>query len=326
MAGVLETTRRASRMVFSSSYLDETLAFIVPDYRRADFSSADWIRGTPGLRVAELYPISTNHVTFMEFIHGEKITNAFPGQPKERAIMARRLIDVMTFDVIFAPKEVAIFHGDPHAGNVYHVANDPSEPYRIAMLDWGLYGRFPREERLALMQLILGVKLGDAKRLRKYSGVLLEHGLPDSPEKLRRIDVIIVELINSKGQRSSFEVLEELLFALNKEGYQTKFSLNLFIKSQMTIAGIIVELDPTLDQDEYLEKHISGLVKKELPKRFLYTIWFPAWNSRSYRSLLSNGDVMSSAFKKPKKKSLPAQSKKLSSASRSSQNLEFCPN
>ena len=52
MAGAMLTTRRASRMTFSSNYLDETLAFIVPDYRRTDFSSADWIRATPGLRVA----------------------------------------------------------------------------------------------------------------------------------------------------------------------------------------------------------------------------------------------------------------------------------
>ena len=52
MAGVMLTTRRAVRMVFSSNYLDETAAFIVADYRRTDFSSAEWIRGTSGLRVA----------------------------------------------------------------------------------------------------------------------------------------------------------------------------------------------------------------------------------------------------------------------------------
>ncbi len=51
MAGVVVTTRRASQIPFSSPYLDETLAFIVPDHRRADFSSATWIRETPGLRV-----------------------------------------------------------------------------------------------------------------------------------------------------------------------------------------------------------------------------------------------------------------------------------
>jgi Na+/H+-dicarboxylate symporter len=52
MGGVVLTTRRGTQLVFSSSYLDETLAFVVTDHRRADFSSAEWIRGTPGLKVA----------------------------------------------------------------------------------------------------------------------------------------------------------------------------------------------------------------------------------------------------------------------------------
>jgi len=52
MAGVLLTTRRGAQMAYSSSYLDETMAFVVPDHRRADFSSAEWIRRTPGLKVA----------------------------------------------------------------------------------------------------------------------------------------------------------------------------------------------------------------------------------------------------------------------------------
>jgi Na+/H+-dicarboxylate symporter/ABC-type amino acid transport substrate-binding protein len=52
MGGVMMTPERAERMDFSSPYLDEALAFIVQDHRRADFSSAHWIRTTPGLRVA----------------------------------------------------------------------------------------------------------------------------------------------------------------------------------------------------------------------------------------------------------------------------------
>ena len=52
MAGISVTTGRASAMVFSPSYIDETLSFVVPDHRRADFSSAEWVRTTPGLRVA----------------------------------------------------------------------------------------------------------------------------------------------------------------------------------------------------------------------------------------------------------------------------------
>ena len=52
MGGIAVTTGRASEMVFSPPYVDETLSFVVPDHRRADFSSAEWIRNASGLRIA----------------------------------------------------------------------------------------------------------------------------------------------------------------------------------------------------------------------------------------------------------------------------------
>ena len=251
-----------------------------------------YYKNNKSIVVPELFPISTSHVTFMQYISGEKITSAFEGQPAQRAIMARRLADVMTRDVIFASSKVPIFHGDPHAGNVFHVTGNSSDPYQIALLDWGLYGTFPREDRIALMQLILGVQLKDAKRLHNNVGGLLANGMPDDPQKVRQIDAIIAHVLRPKDTRTSFDALEELLVGLIDEGYATNFSLNLFIKSRVTMAGIITELDPTLDQDAYLSQRVKSLVKREIPKRILFTIWFPAWNSHSYRSLLSNADVL----------------------------------
>jgi ABC-type amino acid transport substrate-binding protein len=52
MGGVFMTTRRVGQLDFSPPYLDETLAFVVPDHRRAEFSSAEWIRAQDRLRVA----------------------------------------------------------------------------------------------------------------------------------------------------------------------------------------------------------------------------------------------------------------------------------
>jgi ubiquinone biosynthesis protein len=242
--------------------------------------------------VPELFPISTNHVTFMQYISGEKITSAFEGDPAQRAVMARRLADVMTGDVIFASSKEPIFHGDPHAGNVYHVIGNPTDPYQIALLDWGLYGTFPREDRVALMELILGVQLKDVKRLHDNVGGLLAQGMPADPQQVQQIDAIIARVLQPGQKRTSFDALEGLLVALIDEGYATKFSLNLFIKSRITIAGILTELDPALDQDKYLLQRVTSLVKREIPKRLLFTIWFPAWDSHSYRSLLSNGDVL----------------------------------
>ena len=92
----------------------------------------------------------------------------------------------MTGDVIFSPKSEAIFHGDPHPGNVYRVTGNPKNPYQIALLDWGLMGVFPRADRKALMQLLIGAQMSDAKRLRKNVGALVEGGLPNIPPSCNR--------------------------------------------------------------------------------------------------------------------------------------------
>jgi Na+/H+-dicarboxylate symporter/ABC-type amino acid transport substrate-binding protein len=52
MGGVFMMTRQAGQLDFSPPYLDETLAFVVRDHRRAEFSSAEWVRAQKGLRVA----------------------------------------------------------------------------------------------------------------------------------------------------------------------------------------------------------------------------------------------------------------------------------
>ena len=214
--------------------------------------------------------------------------------------MARRLSDALTFDVMFSSRKEALFHGDPHSGNVYHLIDDQKDPYRLALLDWGLYGVSSRQHRADMMQLILGIKLADPKRLRNHVGVLIDGGMPKTPERLHQIDEIVAEVITAKQRRSVFDGLAELTVELAKAGYKTPFNLDLFVKSQVTISGILSELDPNLKQDDYLMQRTAGLVKKELPKRLLFTILFPAWNSHSYRSMLSNEDIKDVVLKMPK--------------------------
>ena len=257
-----------------------------------------YYQGNRRILVQKLYPFSTEHSSFMEFVQGEKISDAFAGDGRRRAKLARRLSDALTFDVIFSAHEEALFHGDPHAGNVFHVSNDPNDPYRIALLDWGLMGSLPRQQRAQLLQLMLGAYLRNAKRLRNHVGALIEEGMPTSPEKLRRIRFIVEKILQRKKNRTIFETLSDLMVNLAREGYHVRFNISLFIKSQVTIAGILSELDPRFKQDAYMMKRTSTLVRKESPKHFLYTIWFPAWNSHNYRSMLSNEDIRDIAVKR----------------------------
>jgi len=258
--------------------------------------AAGYYEGNSRILVPHLYPFSTPRVTVMEFVHGEKISNAFQGDPNKRRVMARRLSDVLTADVIFSPQAEALFHADPHAGNVFHVLDDPKDPYRIALLDWGLSGLFPRSQRSELVQLILGIQLRDASRLRRHLSALIEGDLPKDSEKQRELDQLITETLQQRSRRSNFDTLSDLIFRLGKDGYVLRFNITLFIKSQVTIAGILAGLDPTLNQDDYLMNRARGLVVRELPKHLLNTIWFPAWNSHNYRSMLSNEDIKDVVF------------------------------
>jgi Na+/H+-dicarboxylate symporter/ABC-type amino acid transport substrate-binding protein len=52
IGGIAVTAERAERLAFSSSYMDETLALIVPDHRRDEFVDWETIRSTPGLVLA----------------------------------------------------------------------------------------------------------------------------------------------------------------------------------------------------------------------------------------------------------------------------------
>ena len=262
--------------------------------------SWEYYRKNRKIEIPELYPFSNEHLTFMQLVHGVKIANAFPGDATRRAIMARRLSDALTFDVMFSSRQETLFHGDPHSGNVYHVTDDQKDPYRIALLDWGLFGVSSRQHRKDMMQLMLGIKLANPKRLREHVGVLIDGGMPKSPQQLRKIHEIVAEVVKPKQRRSVFDGLAELTLELAKEGYKIPFNLNLFVKSQVTISGILAELDPKLNQDDYLMQRTANLVKKEMPKRLLFTVLFPAWNSHNYRSMLSNEDIKDSIVKKPK--------------------------
>jgi len=54
MSGVAMTPRRAAVMSFSQPYLDEHLAFVVPDHQRREFTTREQIRGLGRLRLGVL--------------------------------------------------------------------------------------------------------------------------------------------------------------------------------------------------------------------------------------------------------------------------------
>lgn len=263
----------------------------VSDERENLIRAREYYRDSPDITVPAVLPFSTENVTCMEFVEGVKVTEAFAESPSDRRQLARRLSDALTYDVIFSPRDPALFHGDPHAGNVFH-APSPSEPYRIALIDWGLAAEFRLAERKSLAQLMIGLYLKDEKRLARHAEVLVEREEPVGDEEDReRMRASVAAVVEDSGNEETFALLDELLTELARQGYRIRYSAAMFIKAQLTISGILKELDPDFDQDDHVMGRIQGQVFREIGPRLLRTVWFPAWNSHEYRSLLSNEDV-----------------------------------
>jgi ubiquinone biosynthesis protein len=253
--------------------------------------ASEFYKHHKGVKVPEIFPFSTEHVTFMEFLNTQKLTDSFVGDKTSRGILAERLVTVMTFDALFSKQPTSIFHGDPHAGNIMRITDDPQDPYKLALLDWGLMGEFPRKQRMEMVQLDLAYRHKNRKRMVENIGSLIRGGLPKDSKEMAKIEDIVARAIEVKG--GSYEVFNTLLEELFKEGYVLDSQFSLFIKSQVTIAGILRELDSTLNQDKLVKKNVGGLVMKEFPKRLAL---LPAWNYRGYRSMFSNGDVFREIF------------------------------
>ena len=251
----------------------------------------EFYKHDPRVKVPEIFDFSTEHATFMEFLKLQKLPESFPGDQKSRRILADRLATILTFESLFSRQRTSIFHGDPHAGNIMRIRDDPKDPYRLGLLDWGLMGEFPREQRMQMVQLGLAYTEKSKKRMVRNTGSLIKGGLPADPQKLAAIEQMVGRALEIKG--GIFEAYGALLAELFTAGYVLDPQFSLFIKSQLTIAGILRELDPSLNQSKLVRKKTRGLVMKELPKRLLL---LPAWNYRGYRSMLSNGDVFREIF------------------------------
>ncbi len=268
----------------------------VEDERANLLRARDYYSDVDAVEVPAVLDFSTPSVTYMDFVEGGKVTDAFPGDDERRAKLARRVSDALTYDVLFSPKEDALFHGDPHAGNVFHVENAVGDPYRIALLDWGLAAEFSRADRERMVQLMLGLHLKNPKRLRNHAEVLVRDGGEAGAES-EEMEALVTRVL-AEREGGMFELLDELIAELSREGRTIRFETAMFIKAQLTISGILHELDPDFEQDDYVMSRISGQVFKELHMRLARTVWFPAWNSHAYRSMMSNEDVKDVQFKR----------------------------
>jgi ubiquinone biosynthesis protein len=113
----------------------------------------------PGVRVPRVIkPLCTSTITALTEESGIKVTSAAARlSPSARQKVAEQLLEALVAVPLFAATPDAIFHGDPHAGNLLY----DNRSRELTILDWALRERLGREQRRHLALLFLMVSLRD---------------------------------------------------------------------------------------------------------------------------------------------------------------------
>jgi len=235
----------------------------------------------PRVQIPALWDCCTARVTAMERVYGRKITeHRFDGD-REKRELAELVVESLIAQPIFSKADVAVFHADPHAGNLFL-----TDDGRLAILDWSLVGHLQKSERTAVAQIILSALTLDAPRICS----LLEDisvGTRPHPAALKAV----VHAGLSRIGRGQFPGLKWLLGVLDEAvqtaGLRVAADLMLFRKTLYTLEGVVAEIGPERFQvDEVLVREFLRHFTVEWPRR-----WVSLPHSREFATRLSNWDL-----------------------------------
>jgi ubiquinone biosynthesis protein len=122
-------------------------------------------RGVRGVRVPRVIaPLCTGRVTALTEEKGKKITEAARRMPRWRRLrISEQLIEAFIAVPIFAAENRALFHADPHAGNLLY----DEKAGELVILDWALTERVTQEQRRRLGMLFVMAALRDPAGMRQ---------------------------------------------------------------------------------------------------------------------------------------------------------------
>ncbi len=243
--------------------------------------AAKFYEGEPRVQIPQLLPHCTSRVTAMEHIEGVKVASEACTSRGEKDRLAGVLAEALVARPIFARDAAALFHCDPHAGNMLATHDG-----RLAILDWSLTGTLDERERVAIVQVMLAAVTLQPDAI---AGILadLADNEPNLPELCGVADAWVRQI--RQGALPGFTWLVGMLDdAVQTGGLRLGTDLMLFRKSLHSIDGVMRDLGANTTKmdcvllEQFLRHSIS-----EWPRR-----WLSEPLTRDFATRLSNFDVL----------------------------------
>jgi ubiquinone biosynthesis protein len=239
------------------------------------------------VQIPVVMPCSTPRVTAMERVFGTKVTDAEHLSETARKNLAGTILRELVAKPIWSTRPQAIFHADPHAGNLFYTDDD-----RLAILDWSLVGHLNSREREQTAQIILAALNLDASRIERAIRTMAV-AVPDGAALHEVVDKAVGKLYRTElpGLQWLMKLLGDAMFTA---GVQFSADLVLFRKSILTLEGVAADVSSGISLGKVLSLSAGATLLREWARRCVAS---PL--SRDYGTHVSNLDLLSLYFAAP---------------------------
>ena len=249
--------------------------------------AAQFYADSQKIQIPILLPCSTPRITAMERIFGTRVTDTEHLADRARRELAGLVLKELVAKPIWNTEPRAIFHADPHAGNLFYTVDG-----RLAILDWSLAGYLDKTEREQTAQIVLGALNLDANRiLRAIAAMAIE--LPNETALREVVAQAVATLYRSEAPGLHW-LLDLLGDATFKAGVLFGEDLVLFRKSVLTLEGVAADVSEELSLGEVLPLSGALVLLREWARRCVASPM-----SRDFGTHVSNMDLLSLYFAAP---------------------------
>jgi len=239
------------------------------------------------VHIPALLPFNTPRLTAMEQLEGVTVTEDLKQKRPDGLALAPVIAEALIARPLFSPRPQALFHADPHAGNLFVTSQG-----RLGILDWSLAGELEKCDRIELVQLLLGALTLDPMRMERAVDALARE--PGNRTVLREVLNRALRQLRW-GTRPGIGWLTRLLDQIVIEArVRLKPEFLLFRKSLLTLEGVLADLTRSGERtgdiviDQTLVSLLLGQLLIEWPERLQRPL-----DVRIFGTHLSTADLMS---------------------------------
>jgi ubiquinone biosynthesis protein len=237
------------------------------------------------VHIPRLLPFSTDALTAMERLSGLKVTEPSALPSRQRPVLFRTIVRALISGVLLSRDPSALFHGDPHAGNLM-VTHDG----RLGILDWSLAGELTAQDRVQAAQILVGAWSFDVSRIAAAIAALASGANKELIQRHVQEALAKLRWYQLPGPTWVMDLLDVLVRA----GVRFPPRWLLFRKAFLTLQGVVADVCPGRSLEaELMTAALTELVW-EWPLR-----WWKPLRDCDYRTHISSADLMNLILRGP---------------------------